>query len=66
MVYGGSSFISNLVREGLIDEYHLFVNPVALGKGEPIFDKLKDVHQLQLKNTIVYPCGIVMTHYEPK
>lgn len=66
IVYGGSSFVSNLVREGLIEEYHLFVNPVALGKGEPIFDKLKDVHQLQLKNTIVYPCGIVMMHYEPK
>jgi riboflavin biosynthesis pyrimidine reductase len=27
--------------EGLIDEYNLFVNPVALGKGMTIFNDLE-------------------------
>ena len=66
MVYGGSSFVSALVKEGLIDEYHFFVNPAALGKGGVIFDQLKSIRQLKLKNSIVYPCGIVLLHYEPK
>ncbi|RPD42158.1 dihydrofolate reductase family protein [Chitinophaga barathri] len=66
LAYGGSSFVSSLIREGLVDEFHLFVNPVALGKGEPIFSRLEDWQQMTLKETIVYPCGIVMLHYQPK
>lgn len=27
IVYGGADFVSSLIKEGLIDEYHLFVNP---------------------------------------
>jgi dihydrofolate reductase len=63
IVYGGSSFVSALIKEGLIDEFHLFINPVALGKGGPIFDQLENFQRLKLKNSIVYPCGIVMLHY---
>lgn len=66
MVYGGSSFVSAIIKEGLIDEFHLFVNPVALGHGGAIFDQLKNVRQLKLKNSVVYPCGIVLLHYEQK
>lgn len=28
IVYGGSSFVSALIRKGLIDEFHFFVNPL--------------------------------------
>jgi dihydrofolate reductase len=37
IVYGGSNFVSNLIRHNLIDEYYLFVNPVILGHGMAIF-----------------------------
>ena len=66
IVYGGSSFVSALIKEGLIDEFHLFVNPVVLGHGEPIFDGLKNYKQLQLKHSMVYPSGIVLLQYESK
>lgn len=66
IVYGGSSFVSALIKEGLIDEFHLFVNPVVLGHGEPIFDGLKNYKQLQLKHSMVYPSGIVLLQYEIK
>lgn len=66
MVYGGSSFVSALIKEGLIDEFHLFVNPVALGQGGLIFDGLTNYKQLQLKHSMVYPSGIVLLQYEPK
>ena len=64
IVYGGSSFVSELIKAELIDEFHLFFNPVALGKGTPIFDKLENYRQLKLKESITYDCGIVMLNYE--
>jgi dihydrofolate reductase len=63
IVYGGSSFVSALVKEGLIDEFHLFFNPVALGEGVPIFDQLENIKQLKLKKSITYDCGIVLLNY---
>jgi len=66
IVYGGNSFVSALIGEELIDEVHLFVNPVALGHGEPIFSQLKNIKQLKLKTSMVYDCGIVMLTYELK
>ena len=66
IVYGGSSFVSALIREGLIDEFHFFYNPVALGHGEGIFEQLGNFQQLKLKKSIVYDCGIVMLNYELK
>src|SRR5690348_10268016 len=33
VVYGGASFDSSLIKAGLIDEFHLFINPAAIGSG---------------------------------
>ena len=66
IVYGGSSFVSALIKEGLIDEFHFFYNPVALGKGIPIFDLIENFQQLKLKKSISYDCGIVLLNYELK
>jgi dihydrofolate reductase len=65
MVYGGSSFVAALIREGLIDEFHLFVNPIALGAGVPIFNELGKWQELKLKKSITYNSGIVLLCYEP-
>jgi dihydrofolate reductase len=66
IVYGGSSFVSAVIKERLIDELHLFVNPVALGHGGPIFDQLETVQQFRLKHSVVYNSGIVLLNYEPR
>ena len=66
IVYGGTSLVSALIKEGLIDEFHLFVNPVVLGRGVPIFDKLDSSRQLRPRKSIVYDCGIVLMNYELK
>jgi dihydrofolate reductase len=66
IVYGGSSFVSAIIKEGLIDEFHLFVNPVALGHGGAIFDQLENIQPLKLKKSIVYDSGIVLMNYELK
>ena len=41
IVYGGSSFVSAIIKEGLIDEFHLFVNPVAWVTAEPYLTNWK-------------------------
>lgn len=64
IVYGGTSFVSALIKEKLIDEFNFFVNPVALGKGDAVFTQLQNYQALSLKNTKRYNCGIVLLSYE--
>jgi len=66
IVYGGAGFVSSLVKENLIDEYHLFINPTAIGKGLKIFSEIKSNVSLDLVQSRVFNCGIVVNHYEPK
>ena len=41
VVYGGASFDSSLIKEKLIDEFYLFINPIVMGSGKTIFRDLK-------------------------
>lgn len=66
IVYGGASFDSSLIREGLIDEYHLFVNPAAIGNGMTIFKDLNKIQKFTLVRSIAFDCGIVLLHYDSK
>ena len=66
IVYGGSSFAAALAKAGLIDEFNLFINPVALGKGESLFSQLTDWQRLKLKHTDVLESGIILLRYEPR
>ncbi|QHT65914.1 dihydrofolate reductase family protein [Rhodocytophaga rosea] len=66
MAYGGASFVSSLIRENLIDEYHLFINPVAIGKGLSIFNNLNTKISLQLVHAQSFECGVVVLCYKPE
>ncbi|NHJ22768.1 MAG: dihydrofolate reductase [Candidatus Lokiarchaeota archaeon] len=65
IVYGGATFVSSLIGAGLIDEYHLFINPIAIGKGMTIFKDLDTKHKLSLVRSIGFDCGIVLINYIP-
>jgi dihydrofolate reductase len=66
ITYGGGTFVSSLIKEGLIDEYYLFVNPVAIGEGMPIFRELDAKQNLTLVEAVAFACGIMVLHYVPK
>jgi dihydrofolate reductase len=66
IVYGGASFDSSLIKAGLIDEFHLFVNPAAIGNGMTIFKDLNKMQKFTLVKSIAFDCGIVLLHYEAK
>lgn len=64
IVYGGATFVGSLIKAGLIDEFHLLVNPVALGQGLAIFNTLNDQQKMELVNAKSYRCGMVSLHYK--
>jgi dihydrofolate reductase len=66
IVYGGASFDSSLIKEKLIDEFYLFVNPIVMGSGKTIFRDLKEIQKLKLIDSKVFDCGLVLLHYEAK
>lgn len=65
IAYGGAAFVSELIKLGVIDEYHLFINPTAIGNGMPILKELGSKLNLKLKQSRSFECGIVVNHYEP-
>ena len=66
VVYGGASFDSSLIKEKLIDEFYLFINPVAIGNGMTIFKDLKEIQKYSLIESKVFESGKVLLRYEPK
>jgi dihydrofolate reductase len=66
IVYGGATFDSSLIKAGLIDEFHLFINPAATGTGMAIFKDINEVQKFTLVRSTPFDCGIVELHYRPK
>jgi dihydrofolate reductase len=62
VVYGGATFVRALIDNGLIDEFNIFVNPVAIGDGLRIFSKRTT---LTLVKSAVYASGVVINTYAP-
>ena len=65
VVYGGAGFVSSLIKHDLIDEYNLFINPTAIGKGMRIFTGKDEAFRLKLLDATPYPCGITVNRYVP-
>ena len=65
VIFGSGSIISQLTREGLIDEYQIVVNPVVLGAGRTMFEGTKKVLPLKLIKSRVFSNGNVLLSYEP-
>jgi len=65
VILGSGSIVSQLAREGLIDQYQLVVVPVVLGKGRAMFEGIKERLQLRLTKTQSFTNGKVVLTYEP-
>lgn len=63
-LYGGASLIKTFISLGLIDVYRVSVHPIALGKGKPLFENLKERVNLKLIETNVFKSGVVQLIYE--
>lgn len=63
IIFGSPTAAHSLMAHNLIDEYWLFVNPILLGKGIPVFANINPAIKLKLATTKPFACGIVALHY---
>jgi dihydrofolate reductase len=63
-ISGSGQLVRQLVRDGLVDDLHLFVYPVALGEGERFWAEGEQT-KLSLKTHDVYDNGVVHLCYAP-
>ncbi|HWZ35251.1 MAG TPA: dihydrofolate reductase family protein [Mucilaginibacter sp.] len=64
LLFGSPTATHALLAEDLIDECWLFVNPVLLGEGIPVFKGIKEKQPLKFLKTHVFSSGVVCLHYE--
>jgi dihydrofolate reductase len=64
-VFGSANLVASLIREDLIDEYRILVNPVVLGSGQPLFQDFRSRLHLKLIRTNTFKNGNVMLVYTP-
>jgi dihydrofolate reductase len=64
VVYGSGKLVEALQTLDLVDEWHLWMHPVAIGKGKPLFKK--PMARLQLLHTEMFSAGVVLLEYRGK
>nr|WP_317283795.1 dihydrofolate reductase family protein [uncultured Sellimonas sp.] len=62
-ICGGADIAQQLIKEDVIDQYHLSIIPTILGNGVPLFQELEKEKKLRLIRTVNYN-GIVDLVYE--
>ena len=63
LLFGSPTATHSLIQQNLIDGYWLFVNPIILGEGIPLFKGIKDKIKLKLLNTQQFDCGVTGLNY---
>lgn len=66
LVFGGADFASSLIKAGLIDEYHLIINPTAMANGMTIFNSLDSIQKFTPLQSKLYPGGKTVLSFRPK
>jgi dihydrofolate reductase len=65
LLFGSPTATHSLIQLNLIDGYWLFVNPIILGQGIPLFKDIKDSIKLKLlQTTRQFTCGVTELNYE--
>jgi dihydrofolate reductase len=63
LVLGGADIAAAFMRHDLIDEYRLYVHPVVIGRGKPLFPASDTRLNLQLAETRTFGNGVVLLRY---
>jgi dihydrofolate reductase len=63
LALAGANLAATFTRYGLIDEYRLYVHPVLIGLGKPLFQPANATVDLRLTETKTFGSGVVLLHY---
>lgn len=64
LVVGGADLAETFLRLDLVDEYRIYVHPVLIGKGNPLFRDSDTLRSLRLVETQTFGNGVVLLRYE--
>ncbi|MET4096651.1 dihydrofolate reductase family protein [Arthrobacter sp. UYCu712] len=64
LALGGADLAASFRGLGLIDEYRIYVHPVLIGRGKPLFQPTDATAQLRLAETRSFGNGVVLLRYE--
>src|SRR5262249_28165188 len=65
MALGGGEVAATFVRLGLVDEYMIYVHPILLGRGKPLFPLADAQRSLDLVESHAFGNGVVLLRYRP-
>lgn len=63
LLFGSPTATHALIQQNLIDGYWLFVNPIVLGQGIPLFTNIQDKIKLKLLGTQQFTSGVTELNY---
>jgi dihydrofolate reductase len=64
LALGGADLADTFLRHDLIDEFRLYVHPVLLGEGTPLFRRAEARRELRLVENRPFGNGVVLMRYE--
>ena len=63
ILFGSGSLVSAFIHSNLVDEYRLWIHPVVLGNGIPLFRNQKFPLNLELSGSVIFGSGVIMLNY---
>jgi dihydrofolate reductase len=64
VVLGSATVASSLLLAGLVDEYRVILQPVLIGRGNPLFKDITERVQLKLMSARAFGSGVVLLSYQ--
>ncbi len=64
LVVGGADLAATFMRHDLIDEYRIYVHPVLIGRGRPLFRPSAVMLPLRLAEAKAFSSGVVLLRHE--
>ena len=61
--FGGADLLGQCLQHDLIDEMHLAIHPLLLGRGKPLFSSLSERKYFRLQTAKTYDSGLAQLIY---
>jgi dihydrofolate reductase len=63
LVPGSCNVVQTLMANDLVDELHLHIAPVVLGKGKRLFAENAKPRAMKLVRSVISPAGVLLVNY---